>query len=76
MKIRHLIAAAAAAAALAGCASTAGPHHVELRYNPDGVQMTCTHAELGWTATVSGDGVRGQARCDTDGPIDVWDATS
>ena len=49
-------------------------HHVTLAYNPDGVQMTCTKAELGWTATVTGDGKPFGARCDSDGRIDVWDA--
>ena len=48
-------------------------HHVTLRYAAGGVQMTCTRAELGWTATVTG---HGEARCDSDGRIDVWDATS
>ena len=51
-------------------------HHVSLRYNPDGVQMTCPRSELGWTATISGDGKPFAARCDSDGRIDVWDATS
>ena len=52
-------------------------HHISLQYNPDGVQMTCTHAELGWTATMHGDGAPFQARCDQDGPVlYVWDATS
>ena len=51
------------------------PRHVGLRYAPGGVQMTCTKAELGWTATISGDGKPFAARCDSDGPrMDVWDA--
>jgi hypothetical protein len=75
--MRKLMASAliAAAALLAGCSGSQA-HHVDLQYNPDGVQMTCTHAELGWTATVHGDGAPFAARCDSDGRIDVWDATS
>jgi hypothetical protein len=55
---------------------TAG-HHLRLQYNPDGVQMTCPSSELGWTATIYGDGRPFTAVCAKDGPvINVWDATS
>jgi hypothetical protein len=50
-------------------------HHVDLRYNPDGVQMTCSASQLGWTATISVPGRSTFAAvCDADGPMDVWDA--
>ena len=38
--------------------------------------MLCPRSERGWTATIYGDGKPFTAKCDPDGLIDVWDATS
>ena len=67
-------AVAAAAFGLFLVTGCGGAHAVTLRYNPDGVQETCTVAELGTVATVTGDGAPFTARCDQDGPVYVWDA--
>lgn len=45
------------------------------RYNPDGVQLSCTRRQAGWWGLVFGDGRRPfTVRCDSDGGRWVWDA--
>lgn len=64
-------------------AAVAAPVHavrsgvLRLRYNPGGVQLTCTRAELGRYGLVFGDGPGVFAvRCVADGPrLFVWDAS-
>ena len=71
--MRRLFAVAVLALAVTGCDGT---KPATIRYNPDGVQMTCTAARLGQVVTVTGDGAPFTARCDQDGPVYVWDATN